>query len=898
MRQLAREFKLVRDPSLDRYLQQIADRMAAVAGTGPVRVELLDLPVVNAVTFPGGRILVSRKMIAFARSEDEVAAVLAHELAHVIARDPERTMSARLRQMFNITSVGDAGDIEAKYNQMVDNARRKPVPRDEKQSEEAQQKADALAVWLIARTGYAPQAFADFWNRFQELQANTGSWFSDLFGTTKPEAMRLRVALAAAASFPPACRGERTTTEHQFVEWQRLVREAPRAARPTVLHGVISEKKIDPPLRSTVSRLRFSPDGRWVSAQDDSSVYVFARDGLAFQFRIDAPDAYEAQFTPESSAIVFYDPEYRVERWSLASEERETVHEVAPNQGCLQSALAPDGQTLACATSDWGVRLYDVSTGGVVFEKTFYTLNAVDDAPDLWRMAASGNPNPQFYQMRFSPNARYLVVARRFHSLAVDVEKRQAVSLPGSIRDRIGGAFTFVGSDRIAGLHIYTPQESGIVTFPGGAVVQKLALGRHSLAAPTRGDAYLFLGQVQAPLAVGLFAVKENKLVGGSRTFGIDVYDDLCVSELRGGQLALQKIGESKALAVAAVPSGPLSRLRAADISPGLDLLAVSQSSRGVVWDLQSGKAISVRGFRGARAEAGQAYLDFPPEGQAPRAVIRMEPNTQSGQAVVQIEAPRPAGELPPGPGQAAGASPISAKVVASEVRQHGGFLVGVKDGRKKDDGRSLAVFDARTGRELWTMALAGRSGGAMTVSPEHHCLIFLFNYAAAAARSIADANPAVVRQFEGLKAKKEDVGLLEVFDLGTGRLRGHVLVDFGRSSFLSNTAVAKGDHLLLGDTANRTLVYSLRSGALLGRAFGQPLDLATGADRVCVQNAAGEVSIYSMPEMQKVDEYSFPSAAVFARFSGDGKRLFVLTQDQTAYTIDLTAPAGAPPTR
>ena len=894
-RQLAGELKLVRDPSLNAYVQRIADRMAELGGTGAVRVELLDLRALNAFALPGGRILVSRKLVSFARNEDELAGVLAHELGHVATRDAERTYSTWLRRSLNITSLGDARDVEEKYNLLVDNNARKPIDESPRKSEQEQQAADQFAVWLAARAGYQPQAFPDIWDRFNELQSKTGNWLTDLFGSTTPEAKRLRVTVRALGSLPAACRGTRATTEEQFAEWQRAVVSAARLTRPVSLPGLLSEKKIDPPLRSTLSRLRFSPDGRWVMAQDDGNVYVFAREGLAYSFQFASPDTYGAQFTPDSSAIVVYGEDYRVERWSLATRQREWVRDLVMSGGCLQSALSPDGLWMACATSgaiaDLGLRVYEVATGAVAFEKRgFFRLDVGDYF--VLVMATSAETNPQYFQMRFSPDARSLVVARGWSSVAVDLTTRREIPLPGAVRDRIGGSFAFLGNDRIVGIHLANREDSGIVTFPKGEVVARLNLERHAVAAATRSDAFVLVRDPSPPLAVAVFSVKDNKLTGGSRTPGFDMYDDVYLTELRAGEIAIQKAGANTAEAVAKVPTGPLARLRAADISPDLRVLAVSQTSRGLVWDMESGKRVLVRGFRGANVEGQQAYLDFPPEDKLPRAVLRMDPNAQKGETLVVVEAPKAPTAAAGAPVSAAASAPspvkAAATVTASSVQQHGPFLVGFREAARKADGRDLVVFEANSGRELWKKPL-GDSRGVYMAHARHDSLTLMWNYGIEAAKIVA-ATPALTRQFESLKARKNELVLLEVLDLRTGAVRADVLIDFGRDSFRPVTLVAAGDHIVIGDNANRTLVYSIETGKTLGHAFGSPLDVATGAPLVCVQNAPGEITVHSLPALERAGEFVFPSEVLFARFSPDGKRLFVLTGDQTAYTIDLAA--------
>jgi len=65
--------------------------------------------------------------------------------------------------------------------------------------------------------------------------------------------------------------------------------------------------------------IEFSPDGKYMLVQDESSIAVATREPLANLFRVDALDAHAAQFSPDSRSLVFYDKELRVEKWDVAS---------------------------------------------------------------------------------------------------------------------------------------------------------------------------------------------------------------------------------------------------------------------------------------------------------------------------------------------------------------------------------------------------------------------------------------------------------------------------------------------------------------------------------------------------------------------------------------------------
>jgi hypothetical protein len=58
----------------------------------------------------------------------------------------------------------------------------------------------------------------------------------------------------------------------------------------------------------------------------------------------------------------------------------------------------------------------------------------------------------------------------------------------------------------------------------------------------------------------------------------------------------------------------------------------------------------------------------------------------------------------------------------------------------------------------------------------------------------------------------------------------------------------------------------------------------------MAVVNAEYELTLYSLPNLEKTDTLRFPEPISWFRFARDSKHIFVLTRDQTAYTLDLSA--------
>ena len=132
-----------------------------------------------------------------------------------------------------------------------------------------------------------------------------------------------------------------------FAKWQEDVIASKRAAVREELPGLISKVALQQPLRGDISRVEFSPDGKYLLAQDESSVFVLTREPLANVFRIDALDAHTAQFSPDSNSVVFYDKELRVEKWEIATQQRTSLHALTVPD-CYQSSLSPSGEYMAC----------------------------------------------------------------------------------------------------------------------------------------------------------------------------------------------------------------------------------------------------------------------------------------------------------------------------------------------------------------------------------------------------------------------------------------------------------------------------------------------------------------------------------------------------------------------
>jgi predicted Zn-dependent protease len=100
MSQLRQQGKVIDDPELTEYINDIGHRIGAQANNGDYEFTffMVDDPQINAFALPGGYIGVHTGLLEATRNEDELAGVLAHEIAHVTQRHIARAVHANSRQ--------------------------------------------------------------------------------------------------------------------------------------------------------------------------------------------------------------------------------------------------------------------------------------------------------------------------------------------------------------------------------------------------------------------------------------------------------------------------------------------------------------------------------------------------------------------------------------------------------------------------------------------------------------------------------------------------------------------------------------------------------------------------------------------------------------------------------
>src|SRR4051812_41986388 len=111
---------IVDDATLNAYLNKIGQRLVKKLPPTDLdfRFYVYDSSEANGYSIAGGRVYITRKLIAFARTEDEIAGVIAHELGHIVTHQQAVTFSKIFKDKIGATEFKDRNDLMEKFHQM------------------------------------------------------------------------------------------------------------------------------------------------------------------------------------------------------------------------------------------------------------------------------------------------------------------------------------------------------------------------------------------------------------------------------------------------------------------------------------------------------------------------------------------------------------------------------------------------------------------------------------------------------------------------------------------------------------------------------------------------------------------------------------------------------------
>ena len=176
-------YTIYRNPALQAYLNRICKTIVINSPRPDIFngyfIAVLDTDEINAFATPGGHIFLTRGLIACASGEDALAAVIAHEVAHIqlqhaltSIRNARYTNAAisGLLAGFDEASGGDIQELVSIMGESVNEIVTTLVVRGFSKSQELE--ADETALSLLASAGYQPSGMLEMLEALRQRQGN------------------------------------------------------------------------------------------------------------------------------------------------------------------------------------------------------------------------------------------------------------------------------------------------------------------------------------------------------------------------------------------------------------------------------------------------------------------------------------------------------------------------------------------------------------------------------------------------------------------------------------------------------------------------------------------------------------------------------------------------------
>lgn len=834
----------LRNPALLAHLRAVGGRLAAELPPGSgyaFHYHLIAEPFADAFTLPGGQIFLSRALVALTQNDDELAGVLAHEMGHNVTHQLAVRMSALLLAPYpGATRLPAGGDLFARYNAaltwLANHIGRLPAGAEERPATEEQ--ADEVALQLTARAGYDPRGLARILTRLTRLHPRSRSWLARWLEGPLPDRARL-AAIAAEAARLPACGAGAPRDPAAFQRWRDAV-IAQQAAPAPSLPGLLRTVHLQPALSAGFRAVAFSPDGRNLLVVGAAQAWLLRREPLAVQFRMPVADIISARFAPDGREILLLTREGRIEARSLAGQRLWTREVAALGGGCIAGALSPRGRYWACERPGNGRMVLVLTRTGQVILRI---PGGYDD-------------------LSFSPSGRYLLARNAGVPAVFDLRKRQWAHG----RWPAGRELEFIAPGKMLMCELETNDGLcwAVHRVPGGQRVRWLRLSSRVVwRKESHGKDYIAWNPQSKRYVIA--DGTSGAFLGVSRSGALDGYGDVFAAGARNGTVELVRFTSHgpEGVAKLRLPAARLAGGGTLAASSDLKWLGVSEGKETILWNLtgrEQGMIIHLAAHSLGFGD-GAAWLE-----------TRAEWTSAPRRARVGLRL-RKFSWLPPEAKGSAGQWSGGHLVVASLGRNHQVKLAGEMPGGQETWRRALSphtVFVVRDGRVV--LARCEEPSGWLSRLKAN----------------LGFDSSAVGCGSEGVH--------FSVWRADSGA----VLYQFtlAEPPWLEPAAtLAAGRRLILGDLLHRVMAYDLSSGKLAGVAFGYPIAVSAAARLVAAQNGPYRMDIDSLGDLRRLASLEFPHATVWAQFSADGRRLLVLTQDQTVYLFSVAALApGAVP--
>lgn len=234
-------------PELNRMVDEIGRRIAAASDRPdlPWRFTLLDTPMINAMALPGGQIYVTRGILERMNSEDELAGVIGHEIAHVAAKHAEQRISqSQLAQIGLVLGSVLAGPAATQaYGGLAQLGAQLLFQR---YSRSQESHADVLGTAYMAESGYNPSGAANMLMVLQRLNSDGVSSLEQYFLSHPDPALRVQTVRNEIAQLEAKSAGsftDRSMERDPFIRKMEGMIAGPSTLQTTIRDNTVYQRR-------------------------------------------------------------------------------------------------------------------------------------------------------------------------------------------------------------------------------------------------------------------------------------------------------------------------------------------------------------------------------------------------------------------------------------------------------------------------------------------------------------------------------------------------------------------------------------------------------------------------------------------------------------------------------
>ncbi|KAF0191153.1 MAG: peptidase M48 Ste24p [Gammaproteobacteria bacterium] len=209
MRQIRATLNVIEDPEIVEYVESLGFRLASSSDSPSQEFTffVVEDPSINAFAAPGGFIGINTGLILATETEGELAAVLAHEIAHVTQRHLARAYEAASKMSIPTGAAVLAAVILGAQNRQITEAAIVAAAAGSVQSQinftrAHEKEADRVGIQTLAQAGFDPRSMPAFFERLQQATRYYDSDLPEFLQTHPVTHARIADSMARAETYP------------------------------------------------------------------------------------------------------------------------------------------------------------------------------------------------------------------------------------------------------------------------------------------------------------------------------------------------------------------------------------------------------------------------------------------------------------------------------------------------------------------------------------------------------------------------------------------------------------------------------------------------------------------------------------------------------------------------